>query len=128
MEHTHALIGSPKVDEAHSGADFVNTEVIDVILEDLHLDLGSLSLLGRIEADDVLSKTSRLEVQIRTKPFALMKLIRTFKTPSRKHNLKMPLRLQKDSEGMLKKQKLLHWKDLKVNSIFLNYYLDTFMH
>ena len=56
-----------------------SVDVIDVILEDLHLDLGPLSLLGRIEADDVLSKTSRLEVQIRTKPFALMKLIRTFK-------------------------------------------------
>jgi hypothetical protein len=56
-----------------------SAEVIDVILEDLHLDLGSLFLLGRVEADDVLSKTSRLEVQIRTKPFALSKLIQAFK-------------------------------------------------
>lgn len=55
------------------------TDVIDVILEDLHLDLGSLFLLGRVEIDDVVSKTSRLEVQIRTKPFAISKLIRTFK-------------------------------------------------
>jgi hypothetical protein len=46
-------------------------EVIDVILEDLHLNLGPLFLLGRIEADDVLSKTSRIEIQIRTKPFAI---------------------------------------------------------
>jgi len=56
-----------------------STKVIDVILEDLHLDLGPLFLLGRIEADDVLSKTSRLEVQIRTKPFAVSDLIRAFK-------------------------------------------------
>ncbi len=56
-----------------------SAEVIDVILEDLHLDLGSLFLLGRVEADDVLSKTSRLEVQIRTKPFAISELIRAFK-------------------------------------------------
>ncbi|MDH3257193.1 MAG: hypothetical protein OEM27_06215, partial [Nitrospinota bacterium] len=55
-------------------------EVIDVILEDLHLDMGPLFLLGRVEADDVLSKTSRLEVQIRTKPFAISDLIRAFKT------------------------------------------------
>ena len=34
-----------------------SAEVIDVILEDLHLDLGPLFLLGRVEADDVLSKT-----------------------------------------------------------------------
>ncbi len=56
-----------------------SAEVIDVILEDLHLNLGPLSLLGRIEADDVLSKTSRLEVQIRTKPFDTSELIRAFK-------------------------------------------------
>lgn len=56
-----------------------HTDVIDVILEDLHLDLGSLFLLGRVEIDDVISKTSRLEVQIRTKPFAVSKLIRAFK-------------------------------------------------
>jgi AsmA-like protein len=56
-----------------------SAEVIDVILEDLHLNLGPLFLLGRVEADDVLSKTSRLEVQIRTKPFAISELIRTFK-------------------------------------------------
>ena len=37
-----------------------SVEVIDVILEDLHLDLGPLFLLGRVEADDVLSKTSRM--------------------------------------------------------------------
>ncbi|HKI48462.1 MAG TPA: hypothetical protein VKA69_03995, partial [Desulfobacteria bacterium] len=55
-----------------------SAEVIDVILEDLHLDLGPLFLLGRIEADDVLSKTSRLEVQIRTKPFDTSELIRVF--------------------------------------------------
>jgi AsmA-like protein len=55
-----------------------SAEVIDVILEDLHLDLGPLFLLGRIEADDVLSKTSRLEVQIRTKPFDASELIRAF--------------------------------------------------
>ncbi len=54
-------------------------EVIDVILEDLHLDMGPLFLLGRVEADDVLSKTSRLELQIRTKPFAIAELIQTFK-------------------------------------------------
>jgi hypothetical protein len=54
-------------------------EVIDVILENLQLDLGPLFLLGRIEADDVLSKTSRLEVQIRTKPFDTAELIRAFK-------------------------------------------------
>ena len=54
-------------------------EVIDIILEDLHLNIGPLFLLGRVEADDVLSKTSRLEVQIRTKPFAISELIRTFK-------------------------------------------------
>lgn len=53
-------------------------QVIDVILEDLHLDLGSLFLLGRMEADDVLSKDSRLEVQVRTKPFALEELVRAF--------------------------------------------------
>ena len=56
-----------------------NIEVIDVILEDLHLDLGPLFLLGRVEADDVISKTSRLEVQIRTKPFVVSDLIRAFK-------------------------------------------------
>jgi len=56
-----------------------SAEVIDVILEDLHLDLGPLFLLGRVEADDVLSKTSRLEVQIRTKPFAVSDLVRAFK-------------------------------------------------
>ncbi len=56
-----------------------SAEVIDVILEDLHLDMGPLFLLGRIEADDVLSKTSRLEVQIRTKPFAISELVRVFK-------------------------------------------------
>jgi hypothetical protein len=55
-----------------------SAEVIDVILEDLHLDLGPLFLLGRVEADDVLSKTSRLEVQIRTKPFDTSELIRAF--------------------------------------------------
>ena len=55
-----------------------STEVIDVILEDLHLDLGPLFILGRIEADDVLSKTSRLEIQIRTKPFDTSELIRVF--------------------------------------------------
>lgn len=54
-------------------------EVIDVILEDLHLDLGSLFLLGRVEIDDVISNSSRLEVQIRTKPFAVSKLVRAFK-------------------------------------------------
>ncbi len=56
-----------------------SAQVIDVILEDLHLDLGPLFLLGRIEADDVLSKTSRLEVQIRTKPFDTSQLIQAFK-------------------------------------------------
>ena len=56
-----------------------SAEVIDVILENLQLDLGPLFLLGRIEADDVLSKTSRLEVQIRTKPFDTSELIRAFK-------------------------------------------------
>ena len=55
-----------------------SAEVIDVILEDLHLNLGPLFLLGRIEADDVLSKTSRLEVQIRSKPFDISELIRAF--------------------------------------------------
>ena len=55
-----------------------SAEVIDVILEDLHLDMGPLFLLGRVEADDVLSKTSRLEVQIRTKPFDTSELIRAF--------------------------------------------------
>ena len=54
-------------------------ETIDVILEDLHLNLGPLVLLGRMETDDVLSKTSRLEVQIRSKPFAVSELIRAFK-------------------------------------------------
>ena len=53
--------------------------VIDVILEDLHLDLGPLFLLGRVETDDVLSKTSRLEVQIRSKPFSVSELIHAFK-------------------------------------------------
>jgi len=56
-----------------------SSQVIDVILEDLHLDLGPLFLLGRVEADDVLAKTSRLEVQIRTKPFDTSELIRAFK-------------------------------------------------
>jgi len=56
-----------------------SAQVIDVILEDLHLDLGPLFLLGRVEADDVLSKTSRLEVQIRTKPFDTSQLIQAFK-------------------------------------------------
>jgi hypothetical protein len=56
-----------------------SVDVIDVILEDLHLDLGPLFLLGRVEADDVLSKTSRMEVQIRTKPFAISELVRAFK-------------------------------------------------
>jgi AsmA-like C-terminal region len=60
-----------------------SAEVIDVILEDLHLSQGSLSLLGRVEADDVLSKTSRLEVQIRTKPFAISELIQAFAPPSK---------------------------------------------
>ena len=55
-----------------------SAEVIDVILEDLHLDMGPLFLLGRLEADDVLSKTSRLEVQIRTKPFDTSELIKAF--------------------------------------------------
>lgn len=53
-------------------------EVIDVILEDLHLDLGPLFLLGRVEADDVLSESSRVEVQIRTKPFAISELVHAF--------------------------------------------------
>ena len=56
-----------------------SAELIDVILEDLHLDLGPLFLLGRVEVDDVLSKTSRLEVQIRTKPFTISDLIHAFK-------------------------------------------------
>jgi hypothetical protein len=55
-----------------------SAKTIDVILEDLHLDLGPLFLLGRVEADDVLSNTSRLEVQIRTKPFDASELIQAF--------------------------------------------------
>lgn len=57
------------------------SETIDVILEDLHLDLGPLFLLGRMEVDDVLSETSRLEVQLRTKPFSIPELIRAFTPP-----------------------------------------------
>jgi hypothetical protein len=55
-----------------------SAEVIDVILEDLHLDFGPLFLLGRVKADDVLSNSSRIEVQIRTKPFDIPKLVRVF--------------------------------------------------
>ena len=51
--------------------------VVDVILENVHLDLGPLFLLGRMEADDVLSDTSRLEVQLRTQPFSLTELVQT---------------------------------------------------
>lgn len=57
------------------------SDTIDLILEDLHLDLGPLFLLGRVEADDVLSDNSRLEVQIRTKPFSFPELIRAFQPP-----------------------------------------------
>lgn len=56
-------------------------ETIDVVLEGLHLDMGPLSLLGRMEVDDVLSESSRLEVQLRTKPFAIAELIRAFTSP-----------------------------------------------
>lgn len=56
--------------------------VIDVTLEDLHLNMGQLFLLGRVEVDDILSDASRLEVQLRTKPFDLSELQRSFQSPA----------------------------------------------
>lgn len=55
-------------------------KVIDLTLEDLHLNMGPLFLLGRVEADDILSDASQLEVQLRTKPFELLELKRAFRT------------------------------------------------
>lgn len=57
-------------------------EMIDVILEDVHLNLGPLFLLGRVEADDVLSETSRLEVQLRTQPFSVLELVKSLQPPT----------------------------------------------
>ena len=56
-------------------------EVIDVSLDDLHLSTGPLYLLGRIAAPNILSDASRLEVQVRTKPFDFSELKRSFQTP-----------------------------------------------
>ena len=72
-----------------------DAEIIDVILEDVRLDLGPLFLLGRIEADDVLSDTSRIEVQLRTQPFSITELVQTlqekFDSPA---NPDLPLRIE----------------------------------
>lgn len=73
--------------------------VVDVILEDVHLDLGPLFLLGRMEADDVLSDTSRLEIQLRTQPFSITELVQTLQPhPEKKSdtpaNPVLPVRIE----------------------------------
>ncbi len=73
--------------------------VVDVILEDVHLDLGPLFLLGRMEADDVLADTSRLEVQLRTQPFSISELVQTLQPhPEEKSdtpaNPALPIRIE----------------------------------
>ena len=74
-------------------------EMIDVILEDVHLDLGPLFLLGRVEADDVLSETSRLEVQLRTQPFSVLELVKSLQPPTEEEsgpsaNPEIPVRIE----------------------------------
>lgn len=62
-------------------------EVINIDLEDMHLEMGPLFLVGRIAADDILSDVSRLEVQVRTQPFDLAELKSTFQSPENEKSL-----------------------------------------